>query len=274
MPVSAIASAHPVTAPSRSSSCLRGQAVVVDQLDPLRAPLRGQVVGRDQPLGALLAAQLGSATPRTLVRGGRGARSRGTRRRARRTRPRSPRASARSAAGSRAAPRRARAGPPAQGGCGRGWSNGHRSLPLGGGLAGDAERPSRRRAHVGASRRSPALAPPPVPEGLLGRLGQIARGGPARQRPRQARDAALAARAAVRPAARPPAPARRRGARRRRGTSPSSPPSRASTTAPCPPPARAGAPAPAGCRSRPGRPRSRPRTGSTRTAATGPPRAP
>ena len=91
------------------------------------------------------------------------------------------------------------------------------SVPLGSGLQASGAS-FRRRAHLGG-RPVSALAPPPVPEGLLRRLAQIARRAPARQRPGQVSDAALAReragphpRGCLRPLVGPP---RREGAEHR-----------------------------------------------------------
>ena len=118
-----------------------------------------------------------------------------------------------------------------------------------------------------------SLAAPPLAEGLLRRLGEVAGRRPARQRPGQPIDPPVARQGTRAEPSRLLRRSRRRGARRTRGTSRASRASPASNPARRPPPSRAGARAPSGCRSRPGRPRNRRRRGSRRTAGSDPARA-
>ena len=214
MPVSAIASAQPVSAPSTPSSVGADRSSSAIELDAVRAPV-GRQVGRDRQAPR---AGLGGELPEHAARARlapRGARWPGTRRRARR-RARPPRRGrARPGAGSRAAPRT---------GGGRSAERGPDPLEDRG--AGDRAcprlrlgRPARAPARAGAATAGvvavPALAPPPVAEGLGGRRRQVARVRPARQRPGQPRHAPAArqrARPAGRRAGRPRSAARGEGA--------------------------------------------------------------
>ena len=233
MPVSATASAQPVSTPSTASSSRGGIELPSTRSVPVHLP-RPPPGADGQPARAPLAADVGQRGLELALRPPGGPWP-GTRPRARRSAPPSRRPAPRPPGGTRAAR-------PGAAGAG-------------------AERRPDPAEHLRRGRRSSAR-PPPVAEALRRRLRQVARPGPrrsaARTGSRAERPAARAAPAAAPPrsggATRTPAPAAgrsraRRGRRRR--------PPRA-------PPARAGAPAPSGCRSSPGRPRSTRRTGSRR----------